>query len=160
MKKQSVFYGIILIGIGLLFLAETWQIALTEWWLEWPTILLIIGIAFLMTAIRGRLPIAFLPGVLFLLFGVQLHFVNLIPGWPNHLGMYALILGASLFLDYIKNRSSGWFSGLLLILTGVLYFFETRLYQLSEAAIMSSIPRFAPFVLLAAGLYFLFVKKH
>ncbi|WP_158736674.1 hypothetical protein [Alteribacillus sp. YIM 98480] len=159
MKKQSTFYGILLAGIGLIMLIHIWNFSVPAQWLEWPTILLIAGLAFTAEALSSRASLSFLPGILLLLLGAHLHLVGLISSWPDHPGMYGAIIGIAILMDYLKTRSSGWFSGLLLLAVSGVYFFEEELHRFLDSTLLSPVLRFAPFVLLGVGLYLTLLKK-
>ncbi|MFB4165390.1 hypothetical protein ACE1TI_16660 [Alteribacillus sp. JSM 102045] len=159
MKKQSIFYGILLAGIGLLLFIQTWNLSVPAQWLEWPTILLIIGLAFTAEALTSRASLSFLPGILLLMIGIHLHLTRLFSEWPDHPGMYGAFVGVAILMDYLKTKSSGWFSGLLLLAAGSAYFFDEELYRITGSTILSQAFRFAPFVLLGIGIYLAVFKK-
>ncbi|MDQ0298662.1 putative Mn2+ efflux pump MntP [Salibacterium salarium] len=158
MKKQSLFYGIILVGIGLLFLLQHWNVGITARWFDWPTLLLITGIAFVAESVIGRSSQSFLPGILMLLFGLHFHFLEWFTNWPNHISMYTVLIGSAILLSYIKTRTTGWFTGLLLLLIGAASFYSGEIGTLIGESIVSSLHRFGPLLLIIVGIYFIFKK--
>ncbi|RSL32609.1 hypothetical protein D7Z54_14245 [Salibacterium salarium] len=159
MKKQSLFYGIILIGIGLLFLLQNWEITVAARWFDWPTLLLITGFAFMAESIFKRVPLSFLPGLLLLIFGLHFHFLEWFANWPNHISIYAVFIGSAILLDYIQTRRSGWFTGLLLLLIGAAFFYSNELRGIIGESIFSPMYRFGPLLLIILGIYFTLRNK-
>ncbi|MGY4689396.1 hypothetical protein [Salibacterium sp. K-3] len=159
MKKQSLFYGIIVSGLALMLILENWQISTAGIWTIWPALLLLSGCAFLMESLSARIPLSFLPGVLLLLFGGHFYLLRFVETWPDHIGMYLLYFGAAFLVDFLKTRNTGWFTGILLSLLGAGYLYSTGLRQMTGERPTFFIETFGPFLLLGFGLYLVFIRR-
>lgn len=81
MKNQKIFPGLILLGFGLYFYLEHSQIDILKEYLTLPTLLIIVGIAFLGQGYGGKDYEAILPGVILTGFGIHFHIVNRLSIW-------------------------------------------------------------------------------
>ncbi|WP_026702818.1 LiaI-LiaF-like domain-containing protein [Salibacterium aidingense] len=160
MKKQSLFYGIIVTGLALMLLFQNWEVTKAEAWMTWPSLLIVGGAAFLAESAAGRIPLSFLPGLLMLFFGLHFHLLRILEFWPDHPGMYFLYFGLAIVLDFLQTRNSGWFTGILLLLTGAALFYSSELRTLIGEQAAFGVERFGPLLLLLFGLYLLFLKKN
>ena len=159
MGKHRLFYGILLSGLGLILLIEKWDVTETAWWYDWPTILIIVGAAFVIESMRAHLPLYFLPGLLMVFFGIQFHLANFLPNWPDHTAMYIALIGLAILTDSVKTKNSSLVISLFLILVSLFYFFEQEIYELTVSTFISPALRFLPILLIGIGLYYLLVKK-
>jgi len=50
-RRKNLIWGIILIGIGVIFLLSNWDI-IPDMWESWPIILIVIGVALILVARR------------------------------------------------------------------------------------------------------------
>ncbi|PLR75482.1 hypothetical protein CU633_20720 [Bacillus sp. V3-13] len=160
MKNQRIFPGIILIGFGVYFYLQQSQFTLFQEFYTWPTLLMIVGIAFLGQGYGARDYEAILPGVILVGFGLHFHVVNRLEIWPDHIGTFILVIALGFLLRYQK-AGNGLFQGFLfLALAALLMFYDkiARWFGLLENSV-SLAWRFWPAVLVLIGVYMLFFKK-
>jgi hypothetical protein len=160
LKNQRIFPGVILIGFGAYFFLQQTQINLFKEFYTWPTLLMIVGIAFLGQAYIAKDYEAILPGTILLGFGIHFHVEHKLDVWPDHIGAFVLILALGFLLRYQKLRT-GLFNGLLfLILAGLLLFYDKMVgwFGIIEDG-MSLAWKFWPAILILAGLVLLFKKE-
>ncbi|SFP73436.1 hypothetical protein [Salibacterium halotolerans] len=158
MKKQSIFYGIIVSGLALILIVENWDLAPGGIWTVWPALLLA-GFAFLVESLSGRIPLSFLPGVLLLLLGAHFYLLQFTAFWPDHIGMYFLYFGAAFLVDSLKTRNSGLFTGILLSAAGAGFLYSSELRQASGTQVSYIVEMFFPIVLLGFGVYMIIVRR-
>ena len=160
MRNQRFFPGIILIGFGAYFFLEQSNIPVLQPYFTWPSLLMIIGIAFLFQGYGTKEYHAILPGVILTGFGLHFHVVNRLEIWPDHIGIFILILALGLMLQHQKT-GSGLFQGLLFLLLSILLLFYDRVivwFGLLENGV-SKVWKFWPVSLIFIGGYLLFIKK-
>lgn len=160
MKKQRIFPGIILIGFGLYFFLEHSAIEIFPGFFSWPTLLCIVGIAFLVQAYSGNEYESILPGVILLGFGAHFHIANNLEIWPDNLGIFILIISLG-FILRTRKTNSGMMHGLILFTVAILTLFYDKIitsFGILETG-TDSIEKFWPFVLMAIGVYILLRKK-
>ena len=157
MKNQRVFFGILLIGIGLFFLLDSLQLPFALPVFNWPMILLLIGIALLFHGLLGKESQSLFPGTL--LCGLGIHFLalDMFPFWPRSWGMYTLIVGIAFFVQYVKTKKGLLTSLVLLIISIANLFYSSFQFWLSH--LLSMLGGFWPLILIAIGVYFLFSRK-
>lgn len=160
MRKQRVFTGVILLGLGLYFFLEQTNFTLFKQYDEWPTLLIISGAALLAQGYIGKDSEAILPGVL--LFGLGIHFtlVHRLEIWPNHVEVFLLILATGFLLRYLRVKD-GLFQGILFLLVAlILLFYDNiiRLFPTFEKS-FSFVWQFWPIIFIALGCYALFFKR-
>ena len=114
MKNQRIFPGIILVGFGIFFFWQQTNISLFSEFITWPTLLMIVGIAFLCQGYSGKDYESILPGVILTGFGVHFHVVNRLSIGLDSIGMFILIIALGFFLRYQKIRN-GLFQGILFL---------------------------------------------
>jgi hypothetical protein len=160
MKNQRIFPGIILIGFGAYFLMQRSNVQLFQDFYSWPTLLLIVGIAFLFQGYGAKDYEAILPGVILAGFGLHFHIVRRLEVWPDHIGTFILIIALG-FLLRAQKAGAGFFQGLLFLAISILLLFYDKAEQLLGplGPGLSSILRFWPAALVLVGLYLLLSKK-
>ncbi|MEW9107979.1 LiaI-LiaF-like domain-containing protein [Cytobacillus gottheilii] len=160
MRNQRLFPGMILLGFGAYFFLQQLNISLLQPLYSWPTLLIIVGIAFLIQGYGAKDYEAILPGVILTGFGVHFHIVNRLEIWPDHIGSFILIIALAFLLRYLKT-GAGLFQGFLfLILAVLLLFYDTILGWLGILpSSVSTAWRFWPLLLMVAGLFLLIKKK-
>lgn len=161
MKNQQIFPGIILIGFGSYFLLEQTGMTIFQQFSTWPTLLIIVGIAFLGQGYRTKEHEAILPGVIMAGFGLHFHLVGNVDFWPrNNIGMLILIISLGYFLRFQKTSSGLFQAFLFLILAVLLLFYDkiTSYFDLLQNG-MSFVWKFWPALLIVVGIYFLLRKK-
>lgn len=160
MRKQHIFPGIILIGFGLYFFLQQEQITVLEPFYSWPSLLIIVGLAFLCQGYFAKDYEAILPGTILAGFGIHFHIVDYFSLWPNHIGVFILIISLGFLLRYQKLKT-GLFHGLLFLSISILLLFYNRvinwLGQLESS--VKEIWNFWPILLIGIGLFLLIFKK-
>lgn len=160
MKKQSVFFGIMLVGLSLFLLVSRFQIPFMLKLHSWPSLLLLVGTAMIVQAYKAHDFQQLLPGMLLLTLGVHFHAVSLFPFWPKHIGMILLMIALSFLLSSRKNNT-GLLQGIFLLSLSLLMMFSDQL-KLWTALLeqhFNYIWKFWPLLLLIIGLYLLFFKR-
>ncbi|MDP4084530.1 MAG: DUF5668 domain-containing protein [Bacillota bacterium] len=160
MKNQRIFPGIILIGFGAYFFLQQSNVTIFQQFYTWPTLLIIVGIAFLCQGYIGKDYEAILPGVILLGFGVHFHVVGHLAIWPNQIGAFIFIIAIGFFLRYQKTRN-GLFQGILFLILALLSLFYNKIATylgLLENGV-SLAWKFWPIILIAVGVYSLFIRK-
>ena len=161
MKNQQIFPGIILIGFGAYFLLEQTGLTIFHQFSTWPTLLIIVGIAFLGQGYRTNEHESILPGVIMAGFGLHFHLVGKVSFWPsNNIGMLILIISLGYFLRFQKTSKGLFQAFLFLILAGLLLFYDKVIsyFDLLQNG-MGFIWKFWPALLIVVGIYFLLKKK-
>ncbi|MEK5173268.1 DUF5668 domain-containing protein [Heyndrickxia sp. FSL W8-0496] len=160
MKNQKIFPGLILLGFGLYFYLEHSQIDILKEYLTWPTLLIIVGIAFLGQGYGGKDYEAILPGVILTGFGIHFHIVNRLSIWPDHIGIFILIISLGFLLRY-QRTGNGLFHGVLFLIISIILLFYNEVLQwlglLENKA--ENIINLWPFLLIILGIYLLFFKR-
>ncbi len=160
MKNQQIISGIILIGFGAYFSLQQSNIAWLQPYFVWPTLLMIVGIAFLIQGYGARDYHAILPGVILTGFGLHFHIVNRLEIWPDHIGIFILIIALGFILQHQKT-GTGLFQGLLFLILAIVLLFYDRINEwlgLLDTDV-SSIWKYWPVTLIVIGVYFLFIKR-
>lgn len=161
MKNQRIFPGIILIGFGAYFLLQQMGITIFREFFTWPTLLLIVGIAFLGQGYSAGDSEAILPGVIMTGFGLHFHLAGVVSFWPNNtIGMLILIISIGFFLRFQKTNSGLFQAFLFLIIAVLLLFYDkvTGYFGLLQNG-MNIVWKFWPVLLIVVGIYFLLKKK-
>ncbi|MFD1018937.1 LiaI-LiaF-like domain-containing protein [Thalassobacillus hwangdonensis] len=160
MKKQNSFLGFVLIGIGAYFLLRQLHIPLLTDFYSWPTLLMVIGVAFLLHSYIAKEYQNIFTGALLLGLGIHFHASVRFVIWPDHWGMYLIIIGIAFLLRYQKTRN-GLFPGLILGGLGIFAIFSSTnpgwFYWIHQ--LFAIIEKFWPLVLIVIGFYFLKKKN-
>lgn len=154
MKKQSFFLGIMLIGLGVYFLMDQLNIPILDNIFTWPTLILMLGIAFLLQAYVAKEKQSIFPGVILTGLGIHFHGRELFSFWPEHWAIYTLIIGVAFVLRHKK------IVGILLLVISLLGLFYDGVIgwmrYIGEA--VGWLVNFWPVVLIALGVYVLYKK--
>ncbi|SER75176.1 hypothetical protein SAMN04487944_109116 [Gracilibacillus ureilyticus] len=159
MKKNNLL-AYLLIGIGLYFLLRELQIPILTDFYSWPTLLILLGAAFLIHAFSGNEEKSIFPGVI--LFGLGIHFHGLThyTFWIDHWGMYTLIVSIAFLLRFVKTKQ-GIIPGLILLVLSIFAIFVDNqpgwFRWIHE--FMAWVERFWPVVLIGLGIYLLWKWK-
>ncbi|MBA2873687.1 LiaI-LiaF-like domain-containing protein [Thermaerobacillus caldiproteolyticus] len=160
MKKQGIFTGITLIGLGAYFLINQLQLPLLSAFQGWPTLFVIFGIALLGQAYSAREYQHIFPGTI--LFGFGLHFllIQLSKRWPNNVGMFFFIIAVAFLLSSRKMKSGFIQSLFFFALACIILFSErwSRLFHVVENGI-TFLWNFWPIGLIISGIYILLIKR-
>jgi hypothetical protein len=161
MKNQRIFPGVILIGFGAYFLLQQIGMTIFQQFFTWPTLIIIVGIAFLGQGYSAKDYEAILPGVIMFGFGLHFHLVNHISFWPqNTIGMLILIISLGFFLRFQKVNNGLSQAFLFLILAVLLLFYDKIAGYLGLLQNgMSIVWKFWPALLIVVGIYFLLKRK-
>ncbi|MGF2617286.1 hypothetical protein FZC84_05480 [Rossellomorea vietnamensis] len=160
MKGQRLFPGMILIGFGIYFYLQQSSIPVFREFYTWPTLLIIVGAAFLTQGYKGRDYESILPGTILTGFGMHFHISSNVAIWPDHIGVFILIISLGFLLRYQKT-GNGLFQGVLfLILAIILLFYDKVLKWLGILqGGVDVIKDFWPLIIVLIGIYLLFIKK-
>jgi hypothetical protein len=161
MKNQRIFPGIILIGFGAYIFLQQTGFNILQPLYSWPTLLIIIGIAFLGQGYSANDYEGILPGVILVGFGLHYHLAGQVSFWPtNTIGMLVLILSIGFFLRFQKTNSGLFQAFLFLVLALLLLFYDKIAGYLGLLQNgMSLVWKFWPLLIILIGIYFLFKKK-
>jgi hypothetical protein len=160
MKQQRFFPGIILMGFGAYFYLQKSNILLFDGFFTWPTILLIVGLAFLFQAYGGQDYQFILPGVILTGFGIHFHLVRQFPNWPDQIGIFVLIIAIGFFLQSQKTKEGFLYSMLFFILALLSLFYQNVIAWLGLLRSgQEDLWHFWPILLILVGAYLLFVKR-
>ncbi|PAE24106.1 MULTISPECIES: DUF5668 domain-containing protein [Bacillaceae] len=160
MKNQRIFPGIILLGFGAYFFLQQSGFTALQSFYSWPTLLIIVGAAFLIQGYGARDYDSILPGVILTGFGLHFHVVNRLEIWPDHIGTFILIIALGFLLRHQKT-GAGLFQGILFLILAALLLFYDRVAEwmgLLDNGV-SDVWQFWPILLMLIGLYFLLSKK-
>ncbi|MDQ0197115.1 LiaI-LiaF-like domain-containing protein [Neobacillus ginsengisoli] len=161
MKNQRMFPGIILIGFGAYFFLQQSGITLFQNFYTWPTLIIIVGIAFLAQGYAAKDYESILPGVILLGFGLHFHIAGRLTFWPdNSIGPFILILSLGFFLRFQKT-GTGLFQAFLFLVWALLLLFYDKIagYLGIVQNGMSQVLKFWPALIIIIGIYFLLKKK-
>lgn len=147
-------------GFGGYFFLQQTQIPFLQQLYGWPTLLMIVGLAFLWQGYGGRDHEMIFPGVILFGFGLHIHVVSHLQIWPDHIGVFILVISLAYILRYQKNGSGLGLGILFLVLAAGLLFYEKLIGWLGilESRV-AMVGNFWPILLLIVGLYFLIKKK-
>jgi hypothetical protein len=160
MKKQGVFPGIILIGIGIYFLLDQLHFSALKMFYSWPTLLIIIGVAFLAQAYTSRDYQNIVPGFILLGLGAHFHLTNTVRFWPDHWAMFTMIIGIAFLLRYKQTKTGLPVALILLLLSIIALFYHEVIGWLGWIeSLVRFVEKYWAAGLVVAGVYLLFIKK-
>jgi hypothetical protein len=160
MKQHKIFPGVILIGFGLYFYFQQTNIVLFREFYTWPTLFIIIGVAFLIQGYAGRDYESILPGTILVGLGIHFHVVNRLPVWPDHIGIFILVIALGYLLRYQKT-GTGFSYGILFITLSIMLLFYDKLsnwLNFMEDPVRTAW-EYWPFLLVLIGLFIIFFKR-
>ncbi|ALC89769.1 hypothetical protein AM500_08285 [Bacillus sp. FJAT-18017] len=160
MRTQQIFPGVILIGFGAYFFLEQSGFTALKQFYTWPTLLLIVGVAFLCQGYLAKDHTSILPGIILAGFGLHFHVVGKLPFWPPHIGTFLAIIAVGFLLQYQKT-GKGLLNGLLFLIVAILLLFTDKVgvwLSLVESSI-SLIWKFWPLLLVLAGVWMVFFRR-
>ncbi|MEH7379763.1 DUF5668 domain-containing protein [Bacillus sp. JJ1533] len=160
MKKNNLFSGIILVGIGCYLLLQQLGIPVFTNFYSWQTLMIIVGIAFLVQGYVEKQPSNILPGFILVGFGFHFHSINQLTFWPKQPGMLLFIVGLGMLFTYFKTKN-GLFHSVVLLLISLLFLNYSRFISwlgFLEGG-LSFILDYWPLLLVGIGFYLLFIKK-
>lgn len=151
-NKSGIVGGIILILLGLYFLANEIFPNVFNF-LEWPFIIVLVGLVFLLWAVIGGNAGLAIPGCILSGIGGILYYQNAYNAWETWSYIWALIpgfVGIGIMLSGLIDRDfkDRFFSGLsLLVISAILFFAFGSFFGLAP-----EISKFWPVLLVALGL--------
>lgn len=152
MKRSTKLPGVILIGLGAYFLLQELDIPLLEEYLSWPVILIVIGIAFLVTSLGSKQQkMLILPGSILTLLGIYFWGMQTYPSWPNHWSFYPGMVGLAFLITYLRTREGSHLVSAIILL-GVF----VVVYLLND---LSMFLNWWPIALILIGLYLILRRK-
>ncbi|MCC3356531.1 LiaI-LiaF-like domain-containing protein [Bacillus sp. REN16] len=160
MKKNNLFSGIILVGIGCYLLLQQLGVPVFTNFYSWQTLVILVGIAFLFQAYIENNHSSILPGVILVGFGFHFHGMNQLGVWPKQPGTLLFIIGLGMLFTYFKTKN-GLFHSAVLIAVSLLFLNYGRFINwlgFLEGG-LSFIIDFWPLLLVGIGFYLLFIKK-
>ncbi|WP_079530428.1 LiaI-LiaF-like domain-containing protein [Halobacillus hunanensis] len=160
MKNTDSFAGFLLIGLGLYFLLRQFNIPFLNPFYSWPTILMIIGVAFLLHSYIAHDFANIFTGVLLLGLGVHFHGQAHYSFWIDHWGVYPFIIGIALLLRSFKTKS-GLLPGLILMAIAIFALVTTSnpIWFRVINILFDWIESFWPIVLIGFGAYLIYKKR-
>jgi hypothetical protein len=160
MKNKPIFSGVILLGFGLYFFLQQTDIMLFQDFFSWPTLLCITGLAFLGQAYVVKDQGSILPGIILFGFGLHIHIAGKLDIWPDHIGVFLLIISFGLILQLRQTKSSAS-AGWVLLIISILTLYYDQIVSWLGLAKMEAIRTgtYWPFILIGIGIYMLFSRK-
>ncbi|HLU23153.1 LiaI-LiaF-like domain-containing protein [Lederbergia graminis] len=160
MKKKSYLTGCIFLSFGIYFLLQHYHISLFQGFYTWPTLLIIIGLGFLVNGYVGKDYDSILPGVILTGIGIHFHITNNLPVWPEHSGIFLLLIALGLLLRYVKT-GSGLFSGILFLTAAILLLFFDKIVTWANnfGYNLSFLHNIMPLIFIGIGIYLIYSKK-
>lgn len=150
MKRPALLPGLILLGLGTYFLLKQLHILELGHILSWPSILIIIGLSFIICSFSGWDRMLILPGGILLSLGVHFLGLHAWAGWPTHWSIYPGAVGIGFLLTYIRTQEPTF-----LIPAGVLLAMPTIFYVFGG---LHMLQQWWPVVLILVGAYLLFKR--
>ncbi|WP_227936694.1 LiaI-LiaF-like domain-containing protein [Alkalihalobacillus deserti] len=158
MKTQRIFPGVLLIGVGCYYLLQQFSIPFNQQLLTWPSLLFVIGIAFLLQAYFGKEASMIFPGVLLTGLAIHFHLDTIVHWWPSHWGIYTLIVGVSFLFSYVKSKKEGLLPAVILLGLSLFSFTSVNPFLWLQEG-FSFVSSLWPIFLIGVGLLLLFRRK-
>lgn len=160
MKKQNSFIGYLLIGIGIYFLIKQLNLSLFESFYSWPTVLMIIGIVFLIHSYSTHEYEHIFTGVLLIGLGVHFHGLENYDFWIDHWSIFMFIAGVAFVIRSLQTHL-GLIPGIILISISLILIFSITLPDAFKwfYGVVEFLESFWPIFLIAFGFYMLFKKR-
>ncbi len=153
-------FAYILIGIGVYFLLQELRLPIITDFYSWPTLLILLGLAFLFYAYSSKEYKQIFPGFILLGLGIHFHGLNHYSFWIDHWAMYPLIVGIAFLLRNTKIKG-GLLPGLILVGISLFAIFANQKpgwFQWGNR-IIYWIEQFWPALLIGLGIYLLVKRK-
>ncbi|MFD2046237.1 LiaI-LiaF-like domain-containing protein [Ornithinibacillus salinisoli] len=160
MKKSNKFIGYLLVGLGAYFLLRQLKVPILTDFYSWPTLLIIIGIAFLIYSYQSKDYQQLFTGTFILGLGIHFHGLEHYTFWIDHWAMYPFIVGISFFIRYLKTKN-GLPISIILIGISLIMIFSIQLPETFHwlYPIIQLIEKYWPIALIGIGIYVLKKKK-
>lgn len=156
MKRKNSFIAYVLIGLGIYFLVKQLNFAFFEPFIGWPTVIAIIGIAFLLHSYTANEEGNIFIGVILLGIGIHLHGLQHYDFWYNHWSIYTLIFGIAYLILFFKTKR-GLIPSVVLMSVSIIMIFSITLPSWFKGiyGIIDFIETFWPVILIVIGIYFI-----
>lgn len=156
LRRQHTFIAYLLIGIGLFYLLKQIDIPILHDFYGWPTILMIIGVAFLLHSFTNKDYQHLFTGTFMLGLGIHFHGLHHYSFWVEHWSIYILLIGVALIVRSIWTKSGFIFAFSITLIALFLLFNDqiAKKYDWS-ATIMDWIQIFWPVIFIVLGFYLL-----
>ncbi|WP_042345548.1 LiaF transmembrane domain-containing protein [Bacillus massiliigorillae] len=160
MNSRNLFAATTLILFGIYFFLNQSSIEVFPTFYTWPTLLCIVGIAFLVQSYKANNSEAILPGVILFGFGLHFHITHYFSVWPNEIGVFILIISLGFLLQSRKSKTSS-IPGILMLIISILLLFNEKASSLlgTLGTGIDSVLSFWPFLLVGIGIALLIKKK-
>ncbi|KRD93967.1 MULTISPECIES: LiaF transmembrane domain-containing protein [Priestia] len=160
MKKQSMFFGVLLVGFGIFFLLNELHMSIAAKVYTWPVLLILIGVALLTESALSQDHSNLLASYILITLGIHFYVSEQIPFWPTNISMVVFMVAIS-FLLSARKAKSGFFQGGTLLIIAILMMFSDRLKLFLPKVEdgVNYLTTFWPILLLLVGLYLLFFKR-
>jgi hypothetical protein len=160
MKKQSMFFGVLLVGFGIFFLLNELHMSIAAKVYTWPVLLILIGAALLTESALSQDHSNLLASYILITLGIHFYVSEQIPFWPTNISMVVFMVAIS-FLISARKAKSGFFQGGTLLIIAILMMFSDRLKLFLPKVEdgVNYLTTFWPILLLLVGLYLLFFKR-
>ncbi|GAB1807049.1 MULTISPECIES: LiaF transmembrane domain-containing protein [Priestia] len=160
MKKQSMFFGVLLVGFGIFFLLNELHMSIAAKVYTWPVLLILIGAALLTESALSQDHSNLLASYILITLGIHFYVSEQIPFWPTNISMVVFMVAISFLLSARKVKS-GFFQGGTLLIIAILMMFSDRLKLFLPKVEdgVNYLTTFWPILLLLVGLYLLFFKR-
>lgn len=153
MKNQRLFIGTLLTCTGTVYLLDSFQLPFSNFLLQWPIILLILGIAYLVQGTIGKEQHALFSGIILCGLGVHFFAAESFLHWPTNWGIYTLILG----IAFLTQKKGSFKIAVLLITISLFVLFYSN-FHLWQDKLLTYINGYWPLLLIGFGSYLL-IKK-
>ena len=160
MKRNNLIPGLILIAVGVYFLLQQFEISLpySNILFAWPSILGIIGLILAYQGYSNRNDSKMFSGIILLGLGVYFHGVHTFNQWSNHWAYFTLIVSIAFFMKYFVNKREGLTPAFILLFVSAFGLYSPSIILWMQDY-TSGFEALWPVVLIAVGIYFLFIKK-
>ncbi len=160
MKKITLLPAIILLSIGIFYSLQKFKIHLFEGQSSWEFLLILLGLAFLISGHFEQDANAILPGMILAGIGVHFTFYGKVDLWPAHSASFLFIISIGLLLTAIKTKA-GYSQGIILLAIGLFLHFSSSI--ISSLSIVengvNSIETYWPFLFVLIGGVLLIIRR-
>jgi|SRR5699024_680702 len=156
LKNRNSFVAYLLIGLGVYFLIKQLDLAFFKPFFGWPTVIMIVGIAFLLHSYTAKDNHNTFIGILLVGFGIHFHGLQNYLFWYNHWSIYTLIIGIAYLILFFKTKR-GLIPAIILISVSSIMIFSITLPDWFKGiyGIIDFIETFWPVILIILGVYFI-----
>lgn len=160
MRQQNQLSAFILIGVGLYFLLQQWDLPFLADFSTWPSLFMVLGLSLLIHGYLSRDHDKIFPGTILLGLGIHFHAVSVYPEWVEHWSVYAIIIGIAFLLRYQKTKA-GLYPGLILLSLGLFILLSMTNSQFAQSIhqLIDWLEDYWPVGLIVFGIYLLFKKR-